>query len=242
MATGEISDDETLGGAQMHAERSGLADYLGQRRARTALRLCREVVGPTSTTARLGYGPTPPGRGPGARPPRSCWASCPATSTPLIDVREIIARVVDGSQFSRSSKARYGPTPDLRLGPGSTATRWGHRRQQTAPLFSESSEKAAQFIQLCNQRGHPRSSSSRNITGYMVGRDFEHGGIVKNGSKMINGRLQPPPSPHINRDPGFQLRGRQLRDVGPGLQHPAFTYLWPTAQDRHHGPPSRSPG
>ncbi|MDH5290474.1 MAG: acyl-CoA carboxylase subunit beta, partial [Acidimicrobiia bacterium] len=158
MATGEISDDETLGGAQMHAETSGLADYLANDEL-DALRICREVVAHLNHR-KLGYGPTrspvPP-----VHDPEELLGLIARDLHALIDVREVIARIVDGSEFEEF-KARYGPT--LICG-----WAWIHGYPvgiigNNGPLFSESSEKAAQFIQLCNQRDIPLVFL-QNITG-----------------------------------------------------------------------------
>jgi len=227
MATGEISDDETLGGAQMHAETSGLADYLAEDEL-DALRICREVVAHLNHRKR-GYGPTRPSVGPRLDPddllglmPRDLYA--------LVDVREIIGRIVDDSEFEEF-KARYGPTIIC-------GWAWIHGYPvgilgNNGPLFSESSEKATQFIQLCNQQDIPLLFL-QNITGYMVGKDFEHGGIVKNGSKMINA-ISNSTVPHITVILGSSYGAGNYGMSGRAF-NTRFTYLWPTAKIAIMGP------
>ena len=227
MATGEISDDETLGGAQMHAEVSGLADYLAEDEL-DALRMCREVVGHLNYR-KLGYGP------------KASWSDpvydedellglMPRDLYAFVDVREVIARVVDGSDFEEF-KARYGTT--LICG---WATVHGYPVGiigNNGPLFSESSNKAAQFIQLCNQQDIP-IVFLHNITGYMVGKDFEHGGIVKNGSRMINA-VSNSMVPHISIILGSSYGAGNYGMSGRGF-NTRFTYLWPTAKIAIMGP------
>ena len=227
MATGEINDDETLGGAQMHAEVSGLADYLAEDEL-DALRMCREVVGHLNHRKR-GYGPTGLGDAP-IHDPEELLGIMSRDLHAAVDIREVIARVVDGSRFEEF-KARYGTT--LICG-------WAHVHGypvgilgNNGPLFSESSNKAAQFIQLCNQQDIPLLFL-HNITGYMVGKDFEHGGIVKNGSRMINA-VSNSMVPHISVIIGSSYGAGNYGMSGRGF-NTRFTYLWPTAKIAIMGP------
>ena len=180
MATGEEIDEETLGGAEMHARVSGLADYLAETDA-DAIRLGREIVG------RLNWRKfTPPNRQ-ASQPPRydpdELLGIVPIdTIRQPLDMREILARIVDGSELLEF-KPEYGTTLVC-----------GHAHIDGYPLgvianngvlFSESANKAAQFIQLCNQARVP-ILYLQNITGFMVGRKAEEEGIIKHGSKMIN--------------------------------------------------------
>ncbi len=227
MATGEISDDETLGGAQMHAEVSGLADYLAEDEL-DALRMCREVVGHLNYR-KLGYGPKASWTDP-VYEEDELLGLMPRDLYAFIDVREVIARVVDGSDFEEF-KARYGTT--LICG---WATVHGYPVGiigNNGPLFSESSNKAAQFIQLCNQQDIP-IVFLHNITGYMVGKDFEHGGIVKNGSRMINA-VSNSMVPHISIILGSSYGAGNYGMSGRGF-NTRFTYLWPTAKIAIMGP------
>ncbi|MFV0524437.1 MAG: acyl-CoA carboxylase subunit beta [Acidimicrobiales bacterium] len=227
MATGEESDDETLGGAEMHATVSGLADYLANDEL-DALRICREVVAHLNHR-KLGYGPTRPSVVP-RLDPRELLGLMPRDLQAAVDVNEVIARIVDDSEFEEF-KPRYGNT--LVCG-----WAWIHGYPvgilgNNGPLFSESAEKATQFIQLCNQRDIPLVFL-QHITGYMVGRDFEHGGIVKNGSKMINA-VSNSTVPHIT-----VILGASYGAGNYGMSGRAFitrfTYLWPTAKIAIMGP------
>ncbi|MEM8923243.1 MAG: carboxyl transferase domain-containing protein [Actinomycetota bacterium] len=227
MATGEISDDETLGGARMHAETSGLADYLAVDEL-DALRICREVVAHLNHRKR-GDGPNRTPVAP-VHDPEELLGLMARDLYAHVDVREVIARIVDGSEFEEF-KARYGPT--LICG-----WAWIHGFPvgiigNNGPLFSESSEKAAQFIQLCNQQDIP-IVFLQNITGYMVGKDFEHGGIVKNGSKMINA-VSNSMVPHITVILGSSYGAGNYGMSGRAF-NTRFSYLWPTAKIAIMGP------
>jgi acyl-CoA carboxylase subunit beta len=227
MATGEESDDETLGGARMHAETSGLADYLADDEVE-ALRLCREVVAHLNHR-KLGPGPSRPADPP-VHDPEELLGVMSRDLREAVDVREVVARVVDGSRFEEF-KARYGPT--LICGWASIHGYPVGILGNNGPLFSESSEKAMQFIQLCNQRDIPLLFL-HNITGYMVGRDFEQGGIVKHGSRMINA-VSNSTVPHISVVLGSSYGAGNYGMSGRGY-NTRFTYLWPTAKIAVMGP------
>ena len=179
MATGEEVDDETLGGALMHSQISGVSDFLAEDE-RDALRLCREVV--AHLDWRKESQPLPRL----VEPPRFDADELLSIVSPdprvPFDPREVIARIVDGSRFSEF-KPLYGNT--LVCG-------WAHLHgfpvgilANNGILFSESANKGAQFIQLCNQANVPLVFL-QNITGFMVGSSYEKGGIIKNGAKLIN--------------------------------------------------------
>ncbi len=227
MATGEDSDDETLGGAQMHAETSGLADYLAEDEA-DAIRICREVVAHLNWR-KQGPGPTMPADDP-IHDPEELLGLMPRDLQALIDCREVIARITDGSRFEEF-KARYGTT--LICGWASVHGFPVGILGNNGPLFSDSSEKATQFIQLCNQQDIPLVFL-QNITGYMVGKDFEQGGIVKNGSKMINA-VSNSMVPHITVILGNSYGAGNYGMSGRGF-NTRFTYLWPTAKIAIMGP------
>jgi 3-methylcrotonyl-CoA carboxylase beta subunit len=181
MATGEDSDDETLGGAEMHARVSGVCDYLAADDA-DALRLGRMIVAhlnqrkPAAGLARRQTPEDP------AYDPDELLGVIPASVRVPFDIREVIARLVDGSRFFEF-KPDYGPT--LVCGQAHINGFPAGILANNGILFSESANKAAHFIQLCNQTRTPLVYL-QNITGFMVGEKYERGGIVKDGSKMIN--------------------------------------------------------
>jgi acetyl-CoA carboxylase carboxyltransferase component len=179
MATGEDTDHEELGGAEMHSRISGVSDYLAQDE-RDAIRLGREIV--SHLNWRKGAQPLArPVEPPKFDPEELLGVASPDVRVPF-DAREVIARVVDGSRFSEF-KPLYGQT--LICG-------WAHVHgfpvgilANNGTLFSESANKGAQFIQLCNQIDVPLLFL-QNITGFMVGKKYEQEGIIKNGAKLIN--------------------------------------------------------
>jgi acetyl-CoA carboxylase carboxyltransferase component len=227
MATGEDSDAETLGGAEMHATVSGLADYLAEDEYE-GIRMCRDVVGHLHWKK---LGPVPlPDPAPPVHDPEELLGIVDRDLRGMIDVREVISRVVDGSDFEEF-KPRYGPT--LVCG---WATLHGFPigvLGNNGPLFSESSQKATQFIQLCNQIGTPLLFL-QNITGYMVGKDFEREGIVKHGSQMINA-LSNSTVPHITVIVGGSY-GAGNYGMGGRSFNTRFIFLWPTAKIAVMGP------
>jgi acyl-CoA carboxylase subunit beta len=180
MATGEEASDEELGGARMHAQVSGLADYFATDE-RDAIRLGRRIVADLNFRK---HGPPP--SGPGDEPrydPDELLGIAPADIRVPFDPREVLARVVDGSRFGEY-KPSYGT---------SLVTGWasvhgypvGVLANARGVLFSEEAKKAAEFIQLANQADTPLVFL-QNTTGYMVGTSYEQGGIIKDGAKMIN--------------------------------------------------------
>jgi acetyl-CoA carboxylase carboxyltransferase component len=179
MATGEDADEEALGGAEMHATVSGLGDYLAEDEM-DGIRMCREVVRHLNWK-KLGPEPAAHFDAP-IHDPEDLLGMVSRDLRQPLDIREVIARIVDGSYFEEF-KALYGPT--LVCGWASVHGYPVGIIGNNGALFSESAEKAAQFIQLCNQVNTP-IVFLHNITGYIVGTDFEQGGITKNGSKMIN--------------------------------------------------------
>jgi len=179
MATGEVTDDESLGGAAMHSRVSGVSDYLAADEVE-AIRMARDIVGHLKWR-KLGPAPDATPEAPRHDPDELLGIVSMDLKQPF-DQREVIARLVDGSRFDEF-KRDYGST---------LVTGWAHLHgwlvgilANNGILFSESSEKGAQFIQLCNQRGIPLLFL-QNITGFMVGRRYEEGGIIKNGAKLIN--------------------------------------------------------
>jgi 3-methylcrotonyl-CoA carboxylase beta subunit len=177
-ATGEVVTAEELGGGDLHARTSGVVDHLAVD-DRHALQLARDAVAHLNRTKQVPVSvaePEPP-----AHDPAELYGLVPADVRQPYDVREVIARVVDGSRF-HEFKPLYGDTLVC-----------GFARIHGYPvgivanngiLFSESALKGAHFIELCNQRGVPLVFL-QNITGFMVGREYEAGGIAKDGAKMV---------------------------------------------------------
>lgn len=182
-ATGEDVSAEELGGADVHTRLSGVADHLADDDD-YALQILRDIVETLQPSDHRTFL-----RGLEVLPPEEplhatdeLYGILPRTFRETYDVHEIIARLVDGSKF-REFKARYGPT--LVCG---FAHLWGYPLGIVANngvLFSESALKATHFIELCDQRGIPLLFL-QNITGFMVGRDYEASGIAKDGAKMVH--------------------------------------------------------
>jgi acetyl-CoA carboxylase carboxyltransferase component len=228
MATGEESDDESLGGAEMHARVSGLADHFALDEP-DALRIARGIVRRLRWTKR---GPAPDA--PAAAPEYDedeLLGLVPGDLKAPFDPREVIARVADGSDFDEF-KPLYGP---------SLATGWaavhgypvGVLANARGVLFSEESQKAAQFIQLANQRDIPLLFL-HNTTGYMVGREYEQGGMVKHGSMMINA-VSNSAVPHISILMGASYGAGHYGMCGRAFD-PRFLFAWPSAKSAVMGP------
>ena len=227
MATGEESDDETLGGGRMHAEQSGLADYLAEDEM-DAIRMCREVVSHLDWQK---AGPEP-----------TLTADEPVHDTDdllglvsrdlrqPVDVRDVISRVVDGSRFEEF-KPRYGPT--MVCGWASVHGYPIGVLGNNGVIYPESAEKAAHFIQLCNRQDTPLLFL-QNITGYMVGRDFEAAGIIKKGSQMINA-VTNSTVPHLTVTIGSSYGAGTYGMSGRAYGN-RFTFIWPTAKIAVMGP------
>ena len=178
-ATGEVVDAETLGGGDVHSRISGVTDYLA-RDDNEALAMVRESVSNLNWRKETGLAIRDPAEP--AYPADELYGIVSRDFRFPYDVREVVARLVDGSEF-QEFKALYGPT--LVCG---FAHLYGYPVGIVANngiLFSESAQKGAHFVQLCNRRGIPLVFL-QNITGFMVGRKFEHGGIAKDGAKMVN--------------------------------------------------------
>ncbi|MBI5511647.1 MAG: acyl-CoA carboxylase subunit beta [Deltaproteobacteria bacterium] len=179
MATNEEADEETLGGAEMHSRVSGVSDYLAEDEA-DAVRIGRDIV------AHLNWRKLGTAKRVAAEEPRydpdELLGIAPVDPKQPVEAREVIARIVDGSRFDEF-KPLYGPT--LVTGFAHLAGYPVGVLANNGVLFSESSEKAAQFIQLANKIDVPLIFL-QNITGYMVGTEYEQHGIIKDGAKMIN--------------------------------------------------------
>jgi len=228
MATGEESDDESLGGAEMHARTSGLADYLAADEP-DAIRICRRIV------ARLNWRKQgPPPAAPPAPPlydDEQLLGIVPPDLRIPFDPHEVLARVVDGSDFDEF-KPVYGP---------SLVTGWarvhgypvGILANAQGVLFSAESQKAAQFIQLANQVDTPLIFL-HNTTGYMVGAHYEQAGIIKHGAMMINA-VSNSAVPHISILMGASYGAGHYGMCGRAYD-PRFLFAWPSAKSAVMGP------
>jgi 3-methylcrotonyl-CoA carboxylase beta subunit len=175
-ATGEVVTAEDLGGADVHTRISGVADHMADD-DRHALELVRSIVSHLNrkSSAQTGFGAPP------AYDEEEIYGVLPASARTPFDVREIIARIVDGSELDEF-KARYGAT--LVCGYARIQGHLVGLIANNGVLFSESALKGTHFIELCCQRNVPLVFL-QNITGFMVGRKYESGGIAKDGAKMV---------------------------------------------------------
>jgi acetyl-CoA carboxylase carboxyltransferase component len=233
MATGEESDDESLGGAEMHARTSGLADYLAEDE-RDAIRIGRRIV------ARLNWRKAREGMAEFAEPdadPEGLLDLIPTDLKEPFDPREVIARLCDGvsetnGQVFDEFKPLYGT---------SLVTGWarlhGHPigilANAQGVLFSEEAQKASQFVQLANQTDTPLLFL-HNTTGYMVGKDYEQGGIIKHGAMMINA-ISNSTVPHLTVIMGASYGAGNYGMNGRAFD-PRFLFTWPSAKSAVMGP------
>ncbi len=227
MATGEESDDETLGGAKMHSEISGLSDYLAEDEM-DALRICREVVSHLNWTKK-GNEPDIKSSEP-EYDEEELLGILSEDLKSAVDIKEIIARFVDGSKFEEF-KPLYGST--LVCG---WATVHGYQvgiLGNNGPIYPQSAEKGASFIQLCNKRNIPLIFL-HNVTGFLVGKDFERQGIIKKGSQLINA-VSNSTVPHITFIVGASYGAGTYAMSGKAYNN-RFTFLWPTAKIAVMGP------
>jgi acetyl-CoA carboxylase carboxyltransferase component len=227
MATGEESDDETLGGARMHAEVSGLGDYFAEDEM-DAIRICREVVSHLNWRK---HGP--PASLPADEPVHDPEELLGLVSRDLrqpVDMRDVLARVVDGSRFEEFKRG-FGST--LVCGWASIHGFPIGVLANNGVLYPDSAQKAAHFIQLCNQIDVPLLFL-QNITGYMVGRDFEADGIIKKGSQMLNA-VTNSTVPHLTVIIGSSYGAGTYGMSGRAFGN-RFTFLWPTAKIAVMGP------
>lgn len=220
-ATGEVVTAEELGGGEVHAKTSGVTDHLAEDDAH-ALRLVRSIVGtlgerePLPWTVRTVEEPKVD--------PAGLYGAVPADSRTPYDVREVIARLVDGSRFAEF-KAEYGTT--LVTG---FAHLHGHPVGIVANngiLFSESAQKGAHFIELCDQRGIPLLFL-QNISGFMVGRSYEAGGIAKHGAKMVTA-VACTRVPKLTVVIGGSYGAGNYSMCGRAYS-PRFLWMWPNAK------------
>jgi 3-methylcrotonyl-CoA carboxylase beta subunit len=221
MATGEVVDDESLGGADMHARVSGVSDYTASSDA-DALRIGREIV--SRLNWRKHEAPNRAISGPPAYDPDELLGVVPADPRKPYDIREVIARLVDGSRFWEFKRA-YGSTLVA-----------GHAHLDGYPvgilgnngvLFSESALKAAQFVQLCNQSRIP-IVYLQNVPGFMVGTKVERDGIIKHGAKMVNA-VANSSVPQFTVIVGGSYGAGNYGMCGRGFD-PRLLYTWPNSR------------
>src|SRR6476619_916312 len=233
MATGEESDDESLGGAGMHARVSGLVDYLAEDE-HDAIRIGRRIV------ARLNWREARPEPTAYADPdldPDGLLDLIPTDLQEPFDPREVIARLVDGASATNGTafdefKPLYG---------SSLVTGWArlHGRplgilaNAQGVLFSEEAQKATQFVQLANQTDTPLLFL-HNTTGYMVGKEYEQGGIIKHGAMMINA-ISNSTVPHLTVIMGASY-GAGNYGMNGRAYDPRFLFTWPSAKSAVMGP------
>jgi 3-methylcrotonyl-CoA carboxylase beta subunit len=220
-ATGEVVTAEELGGGELHARRSGVTDHLAAD-DREALAMVRAVVSTLPPPAETPWPVNEP-EDP-AVDPCELYGIVSTDSRHPYDVREVIARITDGSRFFEF-KAEYGPT--LVTG---FAQIWGHPVGVVANngvLFSESALKGTHFIELCDQRGIPLVFL-QNITGFMVGRDYEAGGITKHGAKMVTA-VACTRVPKLTVIVGGSFGAGNYAMAGRAYS-PRFLWTWPNAR------------
>ncbi len=221
-ATGEVASEEELGGAQMHAQVAGTAEYLAENDA-DGLRIVREIVSLLGWNAHLPHRPAPAYDEP-LYPSEELLGLIPAEPKQPYDVREIVARLADGSRFL-GFKNEYDPH-----------TVCGHLHIQgracglignNGPITAQGAAKAAQFIQLCDQSQTPLLFL-HNTTGFMVGTESERNGVIKHGAKMIqavaNARV-----PKLTLVVGGSYGAGNYAMCGRGLD-PRFIFAWPNSR------------
>ncbi|ATE61343.1 carboxyl transferase domain-containing protein [Thauera sinica] len=220
-ATGEVVSAEDLGGGDVHTRLSGVADHLAENDTH-ALSIARRIVANLNRVKPVGVA-----LGAGEEPvydPEEIYGIVPTDTRKPYDVREIIARVVDGSRFDEF-KARYGTTlvtgfAQLHGYPVGIVANNGI-------LFGESAQKGAHFIELCGQRGIPLLFL-QNITGFMVGRKYENGGIAKDGAKMVTA-VATVQVPKITTLIGGSFGAGNYGMCGRAYS-PRFLWMWPNAR------------
>jgi acetyl-CoA carboxylase carboxyltransferase component len=218
MAIDEIVDEETLGGAEMHSRTSGLSDYLAVDEM-DALRIARDIVRHLRWH-KLGPGPTEPADDPEYDVAELIGCASADVRIPF-DMREIYARLLDGSRFEEF-KPLYGDK--LICGWGSIHGFPVGLIGNNGILFSEEAKKGAQFIQLCNRTDTPLVFL-HNITGFMVGSKAEQGGIIRNGAKLINA-VANSEVPHFCLMVGASYGAGNYGMAGKAY-NPRFVFSWP---------------
>ncbi|MFZ3415827.1 carboxyl transferase domain-containing protein [Arthrobacter sp. 3Tela_A] len=219
-AIGEVVTAEELGGGELHSRTSGVTDHLAENDAH-ALEIVRDIADTFPEPLRA-WEPVPAMEP--AVDPEELYAAVPADLQTPYDVREVIARITDGSEFHEFKK-EYGTT--LVTG---FARLHGHRVGIVANngvLFSESAQKGAHFIELCDQRGIPLIFL-QNISGFMVGRDYEAGGIARHGAKMVTA-VATCRVPKLTVVIGGSFGAGNYSMCGRAYS-PRFLWMWPAAR------------
>ncbi|NDR56411.1 carboxyl transferase domain-containing protein [Aliiruegeria sabulilitoris] len=220
-ATGEVVSAEELGGGDVHTRLSGVADYLAEDDAH-ALALARRAVGslgPVPDVSANWASPEDP-----AYDPEEIFGVVPASLSTPYDIREVIARIVDGSRFDEF-KARFGET---------LVTGFAHVHgcpvgivANNGVLFSEAAQKGAHFVELCSQRRIPLVFL-QNITGFMVGKKYENEGIARHGAKMVTA-VATTAVPKITMLVGGSFGAGNYGMAGRAYQ-PRFLWTWPNSR------------
>jgi acetyl-CoA carboxylase carboxyltransferase component len=220
-ATGEDVTAEELGGADVHTRLSGVADYLAEDDEH-ALQIARTIVATLNTVKGLPADVTTPEEP--LYDPADIYGIVNADTRKSYEVREIVARIVDGSRFDEF-KERYGAT--LVTGFARLHGFLVGIIANNGVLFSESALKATHFIELCNLRGVPLIFL-QNITGFMVGRDYERGGIAKDGAKMVHA-VANSVVPKFTVIVGGSFGAGNYGMCGRAYE-PRFLWMWPNAR------------
>ncbi len=220
-ATGEIVSAEELGGAELHTRTSGVADHLAENDAH-ALGIARRIVANLNTVKRHDLTLIPPR--PPAHPEEDIYGAVSADPRHPFEVREIIARMVDASEFDEF-KALYGTT---------LVTGFAHIHgypvgiiANNGILFGESARKGAHFVELCCQRGIPLVFL-QNITGFMVGKKYEDGGIARDGAKLVTA-VATASVPKFTVIIGGSFGAGNYGMCGRAYS-PRFLWMWPNAR------------
>jgi 3-methylcrotonyl-CoA carboxylase beta subunit len=220
-ATGEVVTAEELGGGDVHTRISGVADHLAEDDAH-ALAVARRIVGNLNGAKRVAVERREPAEP--LHPGEELYGVVPEDPRQPFEMREVIARIVDGSELDEF-KARYGPT--LITG---FARLFGYPVGIVANngiLFSESAQKGAHFVELCCQRGVPLVFL-QNITGFMVGKRYEHGGIAKDGAKLVHA-VACARVPKLTVVVGGSFGAGNYGMCGRAFE-PRFLWMWPNAR------------
>ena len=220
-ATGEVVSAEDLGGADVHSRQSGVTDHYAEN-DRHALEIARSIVAHLNRSKSISLDVAAPEEP--LYDPKEIYGIIPADPRQPYDVREVIARLIDGSRFDEFKKL-YGAT--LVCG---FARIWGYPVGiigNNGILFSESALKSAHFVELCAQRGIPLLFL-QNITGFMVGRKYEAGGIAKDGAKMVTA-VSCAQVPKLTMLIGGSFGAGNYGMCGRAFS-PRFLWMWPNAR------------